>query len=221
MSLRTISTALSFSWALSLAAAPAASAQDTTRAAVVAKLDDLSHRLDSLSREIAALRDALNPGHGPAMLLASTEPAAEAPALDLPTKTSGCVAHLGLPDHACTPGKLMTTDLHIICGQSTKERRNVPTALKKQVAEAYGLTYPETAGMMEIDHLIPLALGGDNDAANLWPEIASPTPGFHEKDKVELNLHNRVCDGEVSLNEAVQIITGDWKKYYKQMNGTH
>ena len=34
------------------------------------------------------------------------------------------------------------------------------------------------------------------------PEAASPTPGFHQKDKVENYLHDQVCSGAISLPEA-------------------
>jgi hypothetical protein len=42
----------------------------------------------------------------------------------------------------------------------------------------------------ELDHLIPLELGGANDAANLWVETGTiPNP----KDTVENALHDWVC----------------------------
>jgi 5-methylcytosine-specific restriction endonuclease McrA len=34
------------------------------------------------------------------------------------------------------------------------------------------LGYPQQHGAFEVDHLIPLELGGDNVIANLWPEAA-------------------------------------------------
>ncbi|MDB4890481.1 MAG: hypothetical protein JWL61_2336 [Gemmatimonadetes bacterium] len=232
------SVALSF-WVL-LVAMPASgqvTSMDTSRAAIVYRLDSIARRLDTLSRDIAAIRALLTASAPSAAATAPLERvetpvirAARAPAttdaddeevvFELRTKFAGCRARSGLPDKRCTPGKLMTQSRSIICNQSTRERRDVPTSLKKEAAEAYGLSYPAEPGFMEIDHLIPLALGGDNAIENLWPEIASPTPGFHEKDRVELNLHNRVCAGELSLREAVQIIAGDWKKYYRAMLGT-
>jgi hypothetical protein len=61
-----------------------------------------------------------------------------------------------------------------------------------------------TTGKYEVDHLISLELGGSNDISNLWPEAASPQPGFHEKDKVENYLHDQVCSGVISLAQAQQ-----------------
>jgi hypothetical protein len=51
----------------------------------------------------------------------------------------------------------------------------------RQAFREYGISYPEARGAYEVDHLIPLELGGDNTFANLWPESAEPTPGFHQK----------------------------------------
>jgi hypothetical protein len=35
--------------------------------------------------------------------------------------------------------------------------------------------------------------GRSNSIRNLWPEAALPEPGFHEKDKIENDLHRQVC----------------------------
>src|SRR6266702_6916028 len=66
----------------------------------------------------------------------------------------------------------------------TRSVRNVPYSEKDQAYAEYGIGY-HSSGQYEIDHLIPLELGGSNDIANLWPEAAAPKPGFHEKDQVE------------------------------------
>jgi hypothetical protein len=72
-------------------------------------------------------------------------------------------------------------------------------------------------GEYEVDHLISLELGGSNDIANLWPEAATPKPGFHEKDQVENYLHDQVCSGKVNLQQAQQEIATDWLAVYQQM----
>jgi hypothetical protein len=60
----------------------------------------------------------------------------------------------------------------------------------------------------EYDHLVPLELGGaSNDPRNLWPEPgASPNP----KDSVENALHREVCDGQMALARAQDIIATGW-----------
>jgi Excalibur calcium-binding domain len=63
----------------------------------------------------------------------------------------------------------------------------------------------------EYDHFVPLELGGAvNDPRNLWPEPqASPNP----KDAVENELHRLVCDGDMRLAAAQQIITRTWARW--------
>jgi hypothetical protein len=113
----------------------------------------------------------------------------------------------------------MTTDITIVCQHSTKERRRVSSDFHRQAFTEYGLSYPQPRGAFEVDHLIPLELGGDNVIANLWPEAAEPAPGFHEKDKVENYLHRQVCSGAMSLSDAQRQIETDWLKVWKQIEG--
>lgn len=136
------------------------------------------------------------------------------------TKTSGCQAHGGLPDSACTPGALLagaTKDQICQSGYSSSVR-NVPTSEKDAVYAEYGIA-SHYAGEYEVDHLVSLELGGSNDIANLWPELASPTPGFHQKDQVENYLHDQMCSGAVSLQQAQIEIATDWLQVYHQMQG--
>ena len=72
-------------------------------------------------------------------------------------------------------------------------------------------------GQYEVDHLVSLQLGGSNDIANLWPEAASPTPGFHQKDQVENSLHDQVCSGAMPLTEAQNEIATNWLAVYNRM----
>ena len=137
------------------------------------------------------------------------------------TKTSGCQAHNGLPDSACTPGAIFpdaTTDKICQSGYASSVR-NVPASEKDQVYAEYGIAshYP---GQYEVDHLVSLELGGSNDISNLWPEAASPTPGFHEKDKVENYLHDQVCSGKIALHDAQVQIATNWLQIYQQMGGS-
>jgi hypothetical protein len=71
----------------------------------------------------------------------------------------------------------MTTDLDVICHESTTNRRKVPSTVHKQAFTEYGYSFPHTAGAFEVVHFIPLELGGDNTTENLWAEPASPQAG--------------------------------------------
>jgi hypothetical protein len=127
-----------------------------------------------------------------------------------PARHSSCVRRGALPDPACTPGAVLTTDLARICGRGyTRTVRHVDYALKRRVYRSYGIAR-HARGSYEVDHLVPLELGGGNDPANLWPEAASPTPGYHEKDALENHLHDQVCAGRLPIDRAQRAIAADW-----------
>jgi hypothetical protein len=72
----------------------------------------------------------------------------------------------------------------------------------------------------ELDHLIPLELGGCSDCeANLWPEPRNVFPGASEKDEVEEYLHHQVCSGAMPLAEAQREIAADWYAVYERIHG--
>jgi len=123
--------------------------------------------------------------------------------------------HGELPDRSCTPGAIdpAVTQANIgstICrsGYTTKVRppESQTEKFKWDVAEpAYG--QHDVPG--ELDHEIPLELGGANDARNLWVE-AGPLP--NPKDAVENALNRAVCDGTVKLRAAQAAIAKNWLK---------
>jgi hypothetical protein len=72
----------------------------------------------------------------------------------------------------------------------------------------------------ELDHLIPLELGGCPDCeVNLWPERRNVFPGASEKDEVERYLHAQVCSGAMHLAEAQREIAADWYAVYERLYG--
>lgn len=139
--------------------------------------------------------------------------------LDERVQTENCHVRGPLPDHECTPGAIFpeATVVEICVSGYTKTVRSVSVSLKKKVYTEYGLSYPQPKGSYEADHLIPLELGGNNDIANLFPEIGEPRPGYKEKDLVENYLHDEVCAGRVSLGSAQQQIANDWVSVYNAL----
>ena len=163
-------------------------------------------------------------GCGVAQLTGSTtstgSPAGGTPNWGVQTKTSGCVANNGLADTGCTPGAIFpdaTKDQICVSGYAGSVR-NVPSSVKDQAYSEYGIA-SHSAGQYEVDHLVSLELGGSNDISNLWPELASPQPGFHEKDKVENYLHTQVCSGAIALQVAQVEIATNWLAVYQAMGG--
>jgi len=122
-----------------------------------------------------------------------------------------------LPDPRCTPGAYdPTITAAKLCapGYRTDTYRPPPSQtehFKYDIAiPAYGL---HITGPTELDHLVPLWLGGSNSAANLWVEPGGiPNP----KDAIETKLHFWVCDApnnqqrELRLGQARRAIAADW-----------
>jgi hypothetical protein len=141
-----------------------------------------------------------------------------APDWGVQTKTTSCQANGALQDKACTPGDIIktATKAQICVPGYAGKTRNVPQSEKNQVYAEYGIK-SHRAGQYEVDHLVSLQLGGSNDISNLWPEAASPKPGFHEKDKVENYLHDQMCKGNMTLTQVQTAIATNWLDVYNSM----
>ena len=126
-----------------------------------------------------------------------------------------------LPNAALTPGEVFAdaTAAQVCVSGYARRVRNVLPEQYLQVYASYGLAYPQPPGTHELDHLIPLELGGDNSNRNLWPEPSLPAPGFHEKDELENVLHDQVCAGRIALPEAQRGIATDWVALYQRYLG--
>jgi hypothetical protein len=141
-----------------------------------------------------------------------------------PTKTTGCAIHDGLPDSACTPGATdprvtQATIRTTICRRgytaSIRPPVTVTDPIKRERMVAYGLN-AQSQRSLELDHLIPLELGGaPQDIANLWPEPSSGNANSHMKDAVEHYLNSEVCRGTMQLADAQRQIATDWLAVYR------
>ncbi len=133
-------------------------------------------------------------------------------AYGIQTKTSHCIAG-ALPDSACTPGAVLTTNIKLICTVGyTKTVRDVSAATKKKVFAEYGIPYDQHSNY-EVDHLISLEIGGSNDISNLFPESYSIKNNAHSKDSFENYLHKQLCNGSISIAAAQKEISSNWLKY--------
>ena len=122
------------------------------------------------------------------------------------------------PDHARTPGAIATTDTAVVCKEGYAHgARHVPYRVRDSVYAAYGIPrghrssdggYVGPRRGYVIDHLVPLELGGANDARNLWPQ---PRTEARRKDRVEDALHDAVCAGRMRLVDAQARIERDWQ----------
>ena len=133
-----------------------------------------------------------------------------------PSSTKAGPAYV-YPNPSLTPGAVLTTDASTICTPGyASSVRDVSTATKEQVYAEYGVSYPQPLGAYEVDHFIPLEIGGSNDITNLWLEPATPTPGFHQKDQFENFEHGQVCNGTISVAEAQSRMASDWYLYWEE-----
>jgi hypothetical protein len=118
-----------------------------------------------------------------------------------------------------TPGDTLEVAKADICAHGyTKLVRDVPAAVKRQAYEEYGRTQ-EKGRCCEVDHLIPLELGGSNRLRNLWPEPYDVEWNAHVKDRLENRLHVMVCKGEIELPAAQAAIASNWITAYQKYIG--
>jgi hypothetical protein len=74
---------------------------------------------------------------------------------------------------------------------------------------------PSHANDFELDHIIPLALGGASRAAeNLQLQAWEGADGAKRKDRIETKLHCLVCAEQVTLVLAQHEIADDWRAAY-------
>ena len=125
-----------------------------------------------------------------------------------------------LPDPKLTPGDTFDVTAQDVCVPGyAKKVRAVPAWLKRQVYAEYGITQYKT-GDYEVDHLIPLSLGGSNSIRNLWPQSTKTSPwNSYVKDALESKLHKLVCAGRLDLKTAQREIASDWIEAYKKYVG--
>ena len=121
----------------------------------------------------------------------------------------------GAVDPAVTPDNIDATICVSGYARSVRPPYSVTGAIKRQLmrAEHPGERY---AGY-ELDHLIPLALGGaPADRRNLWLEPWTGDMNATDKDALEFVLWRLVCRHEVPLRTAQRVIAQDWVGAYRR-----
>src|ERR1700680_3468546 len=121
-----------------------------------------------------------------------------------------------LPDRDLTRGSTFDVTAQDVCNYGyARKVRDVPAEMKRQVYQEYGITV-HVPGDYEVDHLVPLELGGSNSIKNLWPESHRTSPwNAQVKDRLEGKLHELVCSGQLDLKTAQRAIASDWIGAYK------
>jgi len=131
------------------------------------------------------------------------------------------------PDPKCTPGAIKPDH------DSARDQRQRVSRTALEIAyrvphkrprpyDAYGIPHPAhntgTTQICELDHLIPLEMGGADTVDNIWPQcgpdgVALRERFFKQKDMVENYLTAQVKSGQRSLETSQRGIAKDWTQY--------
>jgi hypothetical protein len=121
-----------------------------------------------------------------------------------------------LPNRDLTRGLTRSLTVKKICNTTWgSDARSVTNKMKKDVIAAYHFKVAacpltmlkgKRVHRVEIDHLVPRSIGGADDVRNLWPQCYEPVKkdkskqadGAHKKDRLETELHRRVCKAKSS-----------------------
>ena len=122
-----------------------------------------------------------------------------------------------LPNPKLTPGVTRQVTQDTLCTTSTKLVRHTTYDTKKQVYAEYGLNPTRSdhcSGVShscyEVDHLIPLEIGGADVKENLWPQLYDGINNAHDKDHLENYLHKQICANKITMQDAQTCISKDW-----------
>jgi hypothetical protein len=120
-----------------------------------------------------------------------------------------------LPSSFQTPGATTKANMAQVC-TADFEASAKPVAgwQRAEALTRYGRRPEDFTG--DLDHLVPVSLGGSNDPDNLWPIPANKDFGPEQKKALDLKLHQLVCDKTITLKQAQDAIRKDWVKAYQQ-----
>jgi hypothetical protein len=122
------------------------------------------------------------------------------------------------PIDQLTPGVIATIDRDTVCRPGyAREARHTSKELKAEVYLRYDID--KHAGHFEVDHRVPIELGGADIVSNLWPQSYDARWNAYEKDRLENHLHRLVCAGDITLAQAQQEFLGDWIVAYVKYLG--
>ncbi len=122
-----------------------------------------------------------------------------------------------LPDPSCTPGAYDPTAPESVFGSkkfTTKCLRDCITdaAQKRTMYQRYGVKQNASC---ELDHLVPLEMGGADSLDNIWPQCGQASNGKNYKaikDTVESYLAVKIIQG-MNIDSARKGIASDWTQY--------
>jgi hypothetical protein len=124
------------------------------------------------------------------------------------------VATAQLPNDYKTPGATVKASSAQICSVDFASKAKPDAGWQQTEAlERYGVRAQGFSG--DLDHLIPVSLGGSNDPDNLWPFHAQGEFTLDAKNALAAKLRDMVCAGKISLKDAQDAFKKDWTKAYR------
>jgi hypothetical protein len=129
------------------------------------------------------------------------------------------------PDPNLTGGSVRIDghDVSTACGHAKEHRGPINHTRRDEILRRYGLplgTHPD----YQIDHLIPLCLGGGDDPSNLWPQPRRSIElkwNAEAKDRLERLICDIVCAGQLDIATAQEAFAKDWIAAYHKYYETH
>ena len=114
-----------------------------------------------------------------------------------------------------TPATLSQTICRAGYTRTVRPSTSFTNGIKKRLLREQGMDFEADKGGYELDHIVPLALGGHpRNLHNLTLQPWEGTNGAKRKDRLEVKLQCLVCSGDVPLQEAQDAIWSDWKAAY-------
>jgi hypothetical protein len=137
-----------------------------------------------------------------------------------------------VPDPSCTPGGInpsvtLATLKNPAWRTGCVRNHETSEKTKHKTYRWYGLRDPHNnfgdTQVCELDHLVPLELGGADGLGNIWPECGPSHTVlqdryFKVKDRVENYLAYEVKAGKMPLAEAQHGIAENWTQYLDAAN---
>jgi hypothetical protein len=113
------------------------------------------------------------------------------------------------------PATLSQTICRAAYTKTVRPSTSFTNGIKKRLLREQGRDFDAEKGGYELDHIVPLALGGHlRNLHNLTLQPWEGTNGAKHKDRLEVKLQCLVCSGDVALQEAQDAIWSDWKAAY-------
>jgi len=135
-----------------------------------------------------------------------------------------------VPDPKCTPGAINPTVTLAVLKDSAFRTACIRDCVTSEAEKSdtyglYGIPHPkdnEGANQTcELDHLVPLELGGADTLNNIWPQcgpnsVTLAKRYFKQKDMVEDYLAGQVKAGKMDLAKAQSEIATDWPQFLSE-----